>query len=112
VRTAQRIILGTGLLLVLATGLYVPWRATLVDRHSRRVTRPAGYGWIWHTPEIPYAVFHDYLEEGTVDANRMRRANSLFELEVDSSRILIQWVLIALVTGAAVALTRRPGSTD
>ena len=61
---------------VLVTGLYPPWVQTF---YRARMTRPAGYSLLFTPPRV-----------------------SGGGVEIDWSRLLLQWILIAFVFGAIV----------
>jgi hypothetical protein len=71
----QRVILVIGLLLIAATGVYVPW----VDNFSHET-----YGPLWSIPSI-----------GTGEQ---------FHPRVYVARLVVTWVVIAAAMGAAVLL--------
>lgn len=84
----QRKILVAAALLFVAAGACPPWTYTL-DAQSFHRERPAGYALIM-TPPAP---------EQNVPA---------FGVKLDVSRLIVQWLALAALTGGALLLAKRP----
>jgi hypothetical protein len=93
VNTAQRVALWLGIGSILLMGVMPPWRETF--RNSRGVSseRPAQYAPLWNPPERP--------GEGTWGLQ--------FGIRLDTSRLLMQWSLVGIITIGAILTVRRSG---
>ena len=75
-----------GVVLFVLIGLMPPWTYTL-DLQSIHRETPAGYAWIFSSP-VP--------EQDTLT----------FGIKIDSTRPVVQWLVLAAATGLGVFMTR------
>ncbi len=91
---AQKVVLGVGIGAIALMGLFPPWNLTFAVRglHS---TTPAGYALISEPPAL----------SPDKDAR-------FYTVSIDIPRLLIQWAIVAAVTGGLVLLiSNRPSGT-
>lgn len=90
---AQRIAIIAGFVLIALAGLFPPWVYTVRASNEVKIVKPAPRG---------YPLFL---------APQPERDHPLFGVQVDFARLAVEWVVVAAVTGGAVAalhLVRRP----
>ena len=73
---AQRRCLWGGIIAIGLLGLYPPWVQTFFRAH---MTRPVGYSFIFRPPSVQFG-----------------------GVEIDGTRLLIEWFVVSLVTGLLV----------
>lgn len=89
---AQKAALVIGVGAIALMGIFPPWNLTF-DYHSEggrgsHSAKPAGYAPIYHPPKPPEAVY------------------PVYTVSVDLSRLLIQWAIVAAVTGGLILILR------
>ena len=75
----QKTALWIGIIIIVIMGIYPPWEYTFGKEYVPKITLPGGY-WPIYGPPKPEGA-------GT---------------EIDFSRLLIQWIMVALVTGGTI----------
>jgi len=68
-------------------GLFPPWTYTH-DNRSMHIEKPAGYGFIMEPPEP-------------------EESNYRYGIKVDTSRLAIQWLMLIVLSGSALILTKK-----
>ena len=84
---AQKVVLTLGAVVAIAMGLIPPWSHTF-DFQSTSQSKPAGYSLILSPPQP-------------------ERKSPYFGVRLDSSRLVLQWVVVAIATGVGLALLHR-----
>lgn len=121
----QKVALWAGILLVVAMGIYPPWMEIVfeVSKESREASRPVensiGYAWIFRPPRSPSLRRHldatletvQTLKSVGVPVSSMGEVIARFEtmkafVRIDYPRLLLQWVLVAIVTAGAIITVR------
>jgi hypothetical protein len=104
----QRIIIFAGVSVVLILGLYSPWTATisyLGSEHNTTVHRSAGYHWIFKAPSpADNTTFEATF--GDTDTFRAPRFRDTLRYEIDTSRLLLEWLMVVLVTVGLLVATK------
>ena len=95
----QKIISVIGVVLIFLSGLILPWRVITGESVSY-IERPIGYYLIFLPPELEQ---DEPLEE---EAEEDLLEEISYSIEVDVSRLIIQWVTILFVLAAALYLTK------
>lgn len=80
----QKIVVGIGLAIILAMGLFPPWLNT-VSFQGTIAKKPAGFSFLFHPPDI---ISDD----------------EFYGVILDSTRLLVQWFLVILVAGGLILI--------
>ncbi len=94
----QKIISGVCVILIFLAGLIPPWKVTMNDPMFYS-ERPIGYSLIFLPPELVLELTEEQIEEGTEE-------EIPHSVEVDTTRLIIQWVTLLFVLAAALFLTK------
>lgn len=110
VNTAQKIVLGIGLLLFVGAGFfYVPWLEVYAGSRGEFIVGPAGYAPLYDPPVYEGdRVVQQILDMVPVTGGALEREDSF--ARIDASRLAVQLLLVVVVTGAAVLLSSTPKS--
>lgn len=107
----QRCVIIAGVLAVLFMGLYPPWIAIigyLASEHNTTIHKPAGYHWIFKPPGPTDAPTFE-ATFGDTDTFKSARFRDTLRYEIDTSRLLLEWLMVGLVTiGLTVASQKKP----
>jgi len=90
-------------------GLYSPWIATisyLGSEHNTTVHRFAGYHWILKPPGPTDAPTFE-ATFGETETFRSPHFRDTLQYQVDSSRLLLEWLMVLLVTVGLVAASQK-----
>jgi len=112
----QKLVVWTGLALIVAMGVYPPWVEALDTTWGKGTwlqdtplmwkvgPRAGAYGWIFLPPEVPKWVW-------TTDSP-LKRIGGFWNPSIDVTRLLIQWAMVCLVAGGLVwTLKDKPSIT-
>ena len=90
----QKIISIIGIVLIFLSGLIPPWKFTTGDSITY-IERPIGYYFIFLPPEM---------DQDETDEDLQEEISYLIEMDV--SRLIVQWVTILFIQAAALYLTK------
>lgn len=96
----QRCFIVAGVSAVLLAGLYAPWTANIAYlgiQYKITVHRFAGYHWMFKPPGPTDAPTFEATFDET-DTFRSPHFRDTLQYEVDSSRLLLEWLMVSLVT--------------
>lgn len=110
----RRVALGCALVGIAALGIYPPWSYTHhlnLAGASSAVTRPAPRAFVFSPPEPESPVFTRYRYKNLGDKDEPS-ASSLDGVVLDTSRLAVEWLVVAALGAAGrLLLSRRKGTT-
>ncbi len=104
----QKLIVWTGLALIVVMGIYPPWTESFHYGDIRVGPRSGDYSWVFLRPGVP--VWARNLAKARVapDKPSPLEISLYWGFSIDLSRLLVQWAMVCFVVGGLVWTLKGP----